>query len=540
MSMRRFMVGAAGGLAIALGAGPISTLQAQGASSADQQFITRLAAANLLEIRLGQATQAKASTPSVKQFAQRMVADHTTMQQQWMALASRYRLAFKADLNPRQVEQFERLNKASGVELERAYMAVMVQNHRDNVSDFQNHRRVVTSSEIRALLDRGLAAQEEHHRLAQQISSQPLAGATPTPGTQPDTTSTVSTQPGQPAQTIRADSAFISEVDAGNVAELRLARMAESRAADPMVKSFAQRMATDHSSMRNEWAAVSSRNGLRFSANINPQHQEQITRLERLLGREFDRAYMAVMVQNHQANVTSFQTRGRAAQSTDVRQLVERRLPSLQQHLSLAQQTAGRVSAGPLATGADTTYDAPGAPDTPNERGRQGNVRADAQFIRDVDASHFLQVRLGRLAQEKSREDVVKRFGERMEKDHADLQKQWSDVASRNGKKFKSGMGPEHRANLERLEKMSGRAFDRAYMTFMIQSHNGYLNYWRKEGRAARSAPVRQVVNRGLPTLEEHMDMAQRIGKRIGVDSKAALAGRRIAADRSDNTTVIE
>jgi len=213
-----------------------------------------------------------------------MVADHTTMQQQWTALAGRYRLAFKADLNPRQMEQFERLNKASGVELERAYMAVMVQNHRDYVSAFQNHRRIVTSTEIRALIDRDLAALEEHHKLAQEISSQPFAGATPTTGPRPDTTSTGSTQTGLPAQNIKADSAFISEVDAGNVAELRLARMAESKSTDPTVKAFAQRMATDHSSMRNEWAAVSSRNGLRFSANINPQHQEQFTRLGGLSG----------------------------------------------------------------------------------------------------------------------------------------------------------------------------------------------------------------------------------------------------------------
>jgi putative membrane protein len=146
-----------------------------------------------------------------------------------------------------------------------------------------------------------------------------------------------------------------------------------------------------------------------------------------------------------------------------------------------------------------------------------------------VDAHHTLQVSLGKLAQEKGRDDAVKRFGERMERDHGALQEQLNNMASRNGMPYKSGMGPENRANLDRLEKMSGRAFDRAYMTFMIQSHNGYLNYWRNEGRAARSAPVRTLVNRGLPTLEEHMEMARRVGTNVGVNPNAALAGRRIA-----------
>ncbi|MDQ3223261.1 MAG: DUF4142 domain-containing protein, partial [Gemmatimonadota bacterium] len=274
--------------------------------------------------------------------------------------------------------------------------------------------------------------------------------------------------------------------------------------------------------------------------------------------------------------VNSFQTRGRAAQSPAVQQLVTRGLPYLQEHLTLARQGASQVGAdvsGGVATGVDTTSAIPGAPprtdtttvvgrypqpnqpgenrrndtdrqttgrQTEEERARQGNVNADAQFIRDVDASHFLQVRLGRLAKDKARNSEVKRFGEQMEKGHADFQKQWSKMASSNGMKHKSGMGPDHRANLERLEKLSGNAFDQAYMTFMIQSHNGYLNYWRREGRAARSAPVRQVVNRGLPTMQEHMDMAKRIGGRVGVDAKTALAGRRVAGERSDPGTVIE
>jgi hypothetical protein len=39
------------------------------------------------------------------------------------------------------------------------------------------------------------------------------------------------------------------------------------------------------------------------------------------------------------------------------------------------------------------------------------------------------------------------------------------------------------------------------------------------------------LVDRGLPTLEEHMEMAKRVGNQVGVNANAALAGRR-AADR--------
>jgi predicted outer membrane protein len=342
--------------------------------------------------------------------------------------------------------------------------------------------------------------------------------------------------------TVRADSAFISEVDAGSVAEIRLAQLVDGRSKDSGIKRFAEKMTADHNQMRSEWAALASRNGLRLQTAMTPRHQEQLTRLDRLSGAEFDRAYMSTMVQNHQETVNLFRTRGRATQSEDVRQLVSRSLPSVEEHLRLAQETASRIGAGvagDVAVGADTSVI---ADDRRNDRGGAGraNIKADAQFIRDVDASHTLQIRLGRLAQEKARDGAVKRFGERMEKEHGELQKEWSNTAARNGMEFKSGMGPEHRENLERLQKLSGREFDRAYMTLMIQSHNGYLNYWRKEGRAARSAPVRQLVNRGLPTLEEDMQLAKRVGRQVGVDPDAALAGRRVAGERSDRDPVVK
>jgi hypothetical protein len=44
---------------------------------------------------------------------------------------------------------------------------------------------------------------------------------------------------------------------------------------------------------------------------------------------------------------------------------------------------------------------------------------------------------------------------------------------------------------------------------------------------------VRRLVNRGIPILEEHQNMAKRIAKQVGVDAEDALAGRRISASDS-------
>ena len=516
MSMPRLIARAAGGLMIVFGAGQMNALQAQRLET-DQQLVNNVAAGNLLEVRLAQFAQTKAENPAVKQFGQRMVVDHTSSQKEWMAVAKRNGIDFKAELSPQQVAQAEQLKSLSGAAFDRAYMTSMVQNHRDNVATLQSERNAAHSADVRQLIDASLPTMQGHLNLSQQIGSQVGADMTATTGGQPTTTPPVAAQPAQPAQaaqSVRADSVFIAGVDASNAAELRLGRMAQSRAREPLVRSFADRMVTDHDRMQKEWVALSSRYGVRFSGNLSPQQQEQVNRLDRLSGTEFDRAYMSAMTQNHQENVNTFQASGRTTQSAEVRQLVTRSLPYLQEHLALAREVSGRVAGTPpgVITGTD--------------QGKRGDVRADAPLIRNVDADHFLEIQLGRLAEKRAQDASVKQFGRRMVDDHTSLMSQWSGMAANNGMKFKSGMGPLHREKLTRMERLTGCEFDREYMTMMVKNNEWYLDFFRKQGRAAKSEPVRDLVDRGIPVVEQHLRQAKEIGIRVGADTTTSRYGK--------------
>ena len=78
-------------------------------------------------------------------------------------------------------------------------------------------------------------------------------------------------------------------------------------------------------------------------------------------------------------------------------------------------------------------------------------------------------------------------------------------------------MGSDHKGKLNRLEKFYGTDFDREYMSLELNNHNAILSYFRKEGRAANSAAVRQEVNRGIPILEQELRQAKEIGDKVGV-----------------------
>jgi putative membrane protein len=545
MSVRRLIL-TAGAAAIAVAGMPRASLHAQlGELRADSRFIFDAASSNLLEIRLGQQAQSKATSPAVKQFGQQMVTDHTNLHNQLTSILSK-NTEFKPGMTDDDEKEVERLEKLSGAEFERAYMTAMVQHHQEDVSTIQSRQASLRSAEARQIAANSLPVLQQHLNMAVQVANQVgvntgVAVSTPTYPTQ--TTPPTGTPPttGQPpvatpqpgpvttqgaTSDINADMGFIREAGSSNAMEIRLGQLAQNRASNSAVKQFGQRMVTDHTSMQQQLTNLAASAGASFTPAMDSDHERQVNRVERFNGADFDRAYMRLMIQAHQDDLDQFRTQAQSARSTQVRNLASATVPLLQQHASLAAQVGAQV-------GADTTDLATG----PNRPGR-GNrsVRADAEFIRDVGADNTMQVELAKVARDRARNRNVRQFAERIERDHNRLQDEWESMASQNGMRLKRGMGPRHREKVERLKDAKGGNFDRVYMTIMIQQHQDEVSYWQKEGRASRSNEVRRLVNRGLPTLQQHLAQSKQIGRQVGVDPEAALRNRTdIAQDRDDD-----
>jgi len=516
------MAQAAGGLVLTLGTGQMTTLHAQGQGT-DQQFVSQVGATNLLEVRLSQAAEQKGENASVKQFAQRMIADHAEMQKQWMAVAKKDNIKFQTDLNPQQVQQVQQLTKLSRADMDRAYMSMMVQSHRDNVNTFTRERSAAHSPDVRQLIESSLPGLQQHLSQAQQISTQ-VGADVATSGSTPTTTATaagagqpVAAQPGDTsastAHAVQLDSALIQGVDASNDLELRLGRLAQQKAVNAQVKQFAQRMVNDHQTMQNEWRGVASKYNVPIASTLKPSAQQQVTLMSQLSGAEFDRGFMTAMVDNHQEAVNVLQSRGLNSASTQVRTLVNRGLPIVQEHLRMAQQISTHVGQDSIATIAGQTGQGN------NGKGNKGQTEAERKFIGENNAEDFLMIQLGQLAEKKAHDNSVKEFGRRMASEYTDMNKQWVAMETKNNLPAPRGMGSNHEVKLTKLEKLSGREFDRQYISVVVKDLSGHLSYHKKEGRAQDLAAVRQLVEKRIPVMQKQLDQAKAIGSRIGADT---------------------
>jgi putative membrane protein len=140
-----------------------------------------------------------------------------------------------------------------------------------------------------------------------------------------------------------ADEEFANEAAKGGKMEVELGRLATRRGRNVAVKRFGQRMVTDHTRAGNELKKLASAKGIILQDEMDAEGQAAMTRLSGLRGAAFDRAYMEMMVDDHEKDVAAFETEASAGADAEFKRFASKTLPTLKTHLRLAKQAAAKV-----------------------------------------------------------------------------------------------------------------------------------------------------------------------------------------------------
>ena len=337
-------------------------------------------------------------------------------------------------------------------------------------------------------------------RRSPPVSQTPAPAPTPTSPSAPD--AAVGSR-----WEIHSDSARIQEAVYGNVAEIRLGNTARDRASDASVKDFAGRMVKDHRAEYDGWVALASQNGLTIDANADTVGKATVDQLSALSGADFDRAYMAEMVRDHQADISRTRQTASSADAAGVRALAAKAVPVMQQHLSEARQLANRVGATAVASGPNAGNGGVTLP--VRDRVADRNLNADdRQYVNEVAVGHLMEVRLAEMAQNKARDGEVKKFAGRLHDDFSRWLSRWEALGAKD-----PHMGRLHQQKVERLDKANRKQFDRTYLDIVRENLASMIPYFEKEGRASKVARVRNLVNDELPTLRQNLQTAERLNR---------------------------
>ena len=139
------------------------------------------------------------------------------------------------------------------------------------------------------------------------------------------------------------DRKFAIKAAKGGTMEVELGRLATIKAHDPAVKSFGRRMMNDHKESGNKLKALAKRKGMPLSAAMDAAQHAEMKRLSKLKGAQFDRAYMEMMVADHEEDVSEFEKQANSGNDRDFKAFAAEVLPTLKLHLELARETAAKL-----------------------------------------------------------------------------------------------------------------------------------------------------------------------------------------------------
>jgi putative membrane protein len=148
-----------------------------------------------------------------------------------------------------------------------------------------------------------------------------------------------------------------------------------------------------------------------------------------------------------------------------------------------------------------------------------GTIRAlperDRNFLQMAAQGNMAEVDLGRLAQEKGVSNEVKAFGEHMEMDHEMVRAHLTRLSQKLGVRLPFFVEDTQHETYEKLDGLSGEAFDREYAKVMVDDHAKTLQAFRDEAAYGFDPDVRDFAAKQLPTLQMHYEEAMALHKSL-------------------------
>ena len=126
------------------------------------------------------------------------------------------------------------------------------------------------------------------------------------------------------------DTQFYGDALSGGEKEIAASKMAE-KSGNAEVKSLAKTIIADHTALGDKIKAAAG-------ANAPTPSAPDLSELQGKTGKDLDKAYVDMMVSDHQKDIPMFENASKNASTDKAKQLATAALPKLRKHLDMAQK----------------------------------------------------------------------------------------------------------------------------------------------------------------------------------------------------------
>lgn len=137
----------------------------------DADFAVKAANGGMAEVQLAQLAQQKATSADVKEFAAKMITDHTKANNNLMAIAKQKSITLPATLGNDEQKIMADLSKKTGADFDKAYVKDMVEDHDKDVKLFSDEAKDAKDADLKSFAGTTLPTLKEHQMMIKAIDS---------------------------------------------------------------------------------------------------------------------------------------------------------------------------------------------------------------------------------------------------------------------------------------------------------------------------------------------------------------------------------
>jgi len=141
-----------------------------------------------------------------------------------------------------------------------------------------------------------------------------------------------------------SDKEFVLRGIAIDLAEIRMGERALKLASSDEVKSFARKMVNEHGKHRKELMSLAKNMRWDVETGMLKEHQDELDKLNKLSGKEFDIAYAKTMVMGHEKALKMYEKWAKDAENDKVRDMAKKTAEVVREHLDMARKLTGERS----------------------------------------------------------------------------------------------------------------------------------------------------------------------------------------------------
>ncbi len=176
--MRHIVIGFAAALALgAAGCAEVEkvvddvTASTSSASTAEE-FVPAAASSNMFEIESSRLALNRSQSPDVRQFANKMIADHQQAGQQMKTTAAAAGITAPAErLQPRHQEMLDELRGMRGAEFDSRYIEMQRLAHKDAISLFDSYAEDGDRPALKSFARSTLPTLQQHHEHVEMLEN---------------------------------------------------------------------------------------------------------------------------------------------------------------------------------------------------------------------------------------------------------------------------------------------------------------------------------------------------------------------------------